>query len=375
MPVVGDLKPTPLPPNPFPATTEHASAYGSCLTLESRDNWGVLIDDLQPGSSHSVMFDTMSPVVAARVLGYTLIHAPTEKGRDSIARDIESCHDDLEHLAGLAFLYIHGLVRIFRNPEMPTRDVSADQSRLVVPGPTPATLKDKILARENYECAFSKIIDKESFRNHLMILPPGAITGRTQVAHIISQSLTDGIAGISEAAKLKHNWASSAGAILDRFAGIEIQALLGPLDLHNPINAFLAWAEPHATFDELRMFFVPAKDPNGNTIPNTYDICVISNDDKCINMRKQITFRECLHNNVPVPPPSAKLLELHTACVRIAHMSGAADLLESYDRPIPPFKGLATSSLSSDVNSSAADALVFALRRIPFASRPTSASS
>ena len=38
--------------------------------------------------------------------------APSEDGCDALAREILSCLRDLEYLAGLAYLYVHGLIRV-----------------------------------------------------------------------------------------------------------------------------------------------------------------------------------------------------------------------------------------------------------------------
>lgn len=54
----------------------------------------------------------MSPPVAGCVLGYTLRVAPSEDGHDALAREILLCLRDLEYLAGLAYLYVHGSIQV-----------------------------------------------------------------------------------------------------------------------------------------------------------------------------------------------------------------------------------------------------------------------
>ena len=54
-------------------------------------------------------------------------------------------------------------------------------------------------------------------------------------------------------------WASSAATVLDVFAGIEVRSLLHDLDVHNPLNAFMASYEPHCLFDQLDMWLTPSK--------------------------------------------------------------------------------------------------------------------
>ncbi|KAI0354001.1 hypothetical protein OH77DRAFT_571295 [Trametes cingulata] len=76
----------------------------------------------------------MSPIVAARVLGYALLYAPHDAGRDALVRDILACDGDLD-LGVLAHLYLFGLIRLFFDPKPPTRAVTPRiQSSLLVGG-------------------------------------------------------------------------------------------------------------------------------------------------------------------------------------------------------------------------------------------------
>ena len=124
--------------------------------------------------------------------------------------------------------------------------------------------------------------------------------------------------------------------------------------MHNPVNAVMACYDPHRSFGELRMWFSPSKvqyvesplliltfsfqDEYGQAIPNTYDVCALTELDECHDIRDRITFRPCtLDDGTVVPPPSSELIRLHAACVKIAHMSGAAEVLDRYDNDIGPF--------------------------------------
>ena len=53
-----------------------------------------------------------SPQVAGRTLRYALNFAHSDAGRACVAREVQTCEDDPEILAGLAHLYIYGLIRI-----------------------------------------------------------------------------------------------------------------------------------------------------------------------------------------------------------------------------------------------------------------------
>ncbi|KAJ6546977.1 hypothetical protein B0H19DRAFT_1211699 [Mycena capillaripes] len=215
--------------------------------------------------------------VAARTLGYALIYSPTAEGRRCVARAINSCQQNIETLAGLAHLYIFGLIRIFHNPKGPTPLVSVEQSPRLsfeiaadihhdtfAPGKTPQALKDKLMQRDRRRCVFTARGDLQSVTTGHPDVADIPMTDRDlaeelQVVHIISQSVTTGIGGLTDAAKTKLEWASSASAIVDRFAGINIKSLLGGLDLHTPINALMATHAPHGRFNHLALWFEPVK--------------------------------------------------------------------------------------------------------------------
>ncbi|KAJ6486672.1 hypothetical protein C8R45DRAFT_995488 [Mycena sanguinolenta] len=328
------------------------------------------------------------PKVAARTLGYALIHAPSPAGRDCISQEIVGCNDEPEYLAGLAHLYIYGLIRIFRNPKGPTPLLTADQSpdprfgtvstlnRTTLP---PTSLKTQLLFRDRYRCTLSDAVDRGSLDDALT--NPGsnpdvedfvqAFTSRSlrgskiqtlQVAHIISQSLTNSIEGLSVGARAKFNWASSAAAILDRFSGIDVKKLLGGTNLHSAVNAVMATHEGHELLDCLLLCLVPNPDPNAG--PNAYLIkqfSQIPNE----NLQDSVVFQERrFSNGHTISPPSPVLLALHAACAHIAHMSGAAEILEEFDRDIPPSAGLALGFTSMDPNPVAAHDLSHALHRL-----------
>ena len=89
--------PVPLPNNPYDAGTPTHQAYETCRTLEAGPtpaNW------CGPPT-----------VVCARLLGYIIIHAPTEEGRTNITNEINSCNDDNMTLHRLAKFYVGHFLR------------------------------------------------------------------------------------------------------------------------------------------------------------------------------------------------------------------------------------------------------------------------
>ena len=103
----------PLPDNPYNPLTQPDwhDAFVSCKRLEAASAWATFLPDLEKADPEAIMLNT-SPVVAGRTLGYALILAPNDVGRDCVAREIRACDDDPEIIAGLAHLYIYSLIRV-----------------------------------------------------------------------------------------------------------------------------------------------------------------------------------------------------------------------------------------------------------------------
>ncbi len=97
-----------LPANLYPQGSDYHRAYERCLQLERGEGWNNFAADLPP--DHPFVLESMSPIVAARVLGYGLLYAPNDTGRDALARDILACQNP--ELAVLAYLYVFGLIRV-----------------------------------------------------------------------------------------------------------------------------------------------------------------------------------------------------------------------------------------------------------------------
>ncbi|KAJ7742703.1 hypothetical protein DFH07DRAFT_964412 [Mycena maculata] len=174
----------PLPQHLFLNDPESQSAYQTCQWLEGI-SWQTYVSDVYKVFSEALMVKTPAEV-AARTLGYALVYSPTVEGWSCVAREINSCDGDPETLAGLAHLYIFGLIRVFRNPKGPTPLVSVDQSpRLsfeidtdlhyetpLPPGKTPQALKEKIMHRDRRRCVFTAKGDRPSLLQNTDIIRP-----------------------------------------------------------------------------------------------------------------------------------------------------------------------------------------------------------
>ena len=93
--------PQPLPANQYNINThprEH-NAYAKCVAYESNTLAG--LHPVPPG---------VSPLVCARLLGYMILYAPTDIGRENISNEVMSCPNE-EYLADMAKLYIQIFLR------------------------------------------------------------------------------------------------------------------------------------------------------------------------------------------------------------------------------------------------------------------------
>ncbi len=107
------LEQTPLPANPYDlASQPHLHRdFASCARVGGATSWESFFDELHRSMSQDLIFNT-SPQIAGKTLGYALIYAPTIVGRDRLAHELITFDNDPEVFAGLANLYIFGLIRI-----------------------------------------------------------------------------------------------------------------------------------------------------------------------------------------------------------------------------------------------------------------------
>lgn len=135
----------------------------------------------------------------------------------------------------------------------------------------------KTLLRDGSRCVFTGALDYATFEAHPSSLIPASGVCISEVAHIITQSLTENITGLSETARSRvtffpyriymllmsvfgqFQWAKTAAAILERFGKFSAREILGDKGLNNPVNAFTASHDMHVMFDNLNLCLTPAK--------------------------------------------------------------------------------------------------------------------
>ncbi|KAK0225302.1 hypothetical protein IW262DRAFT_1479778 [Armillaria fumosa] len=343
--------PEPLPPNTFDASSNKHTAYQSCLTLEALGNsWGVVTSNLGKEASQAVMF-RFSPQVTARVLGYALIHPPSPESAACLAKEISSCNNDGELLAGLSYLYVMGIITIFKNKKglvttplssdsPPSFQASADNIAAALAQPTVSSsiAKDLALARDNYRCIVSGAVNFPSFCKDPMRFPEASRVGiaYTSLGHIFGQSTMDNTTGMTSAARAKLAWAASAAAVIERFSGISVVKELDRNYIHRPENTFTISDGLHTAFDQLTFSLHPIESDDNNIYEiHTYP----SGLNALFRLPDRVMLTDATNGNIPLP--DRRYFQLHDASARIAHLSGAGEVMEQLFQDMEDVKVLA----------------------------------
>ncbi|KAK0492924.1 hypothetical protein EDD18DRAFT_1257547 [Armillaria luteobubalina] len=378
-----------LPSNDYPLGSNEHTAYQSCLVLEGLgSSWGVVISNLEKEASEAVMFK-FSPQVAARVLGYALRHSPSVEGKAHLVQEILNCNNNGELLAGLSYLYVMGMIRVFKNPKGSVlTSLSSHSSRasfratadniaaaLAQPTVSSSKAKDLALARDNHRCIVSGIVDLVSYEEDPMRFneAPEVTAGTTSLGHIFGQSIMDHTAGMTRAARAKvrlppyecsiirsqfacqMEWATTAAAVIERFAGIPILEEFNQNDIHRPENTFTIADGLHPAFDRLSFSLCPIDDDN-----NTYEIHTHPpNRNATYRLPNRVTLTDATNGKIPLP--DRRYFQLHHACATIAHLSGAGEVVEQLFRDMEDIKVLAEDGGSNHLLSLALSSRLQAL--------------
>lgn len=140
-------------------------------------------------------------------------------------------------------------------------------------GKNPNWFNEHLLPRDRHRCAFTNKPDLRSNHWRNVDSPLHRKGGAfLMVAHVINQPLTGGISGLPEGVQSKLQWASSPAAILDHFAGIEVQGILDNLEVHHPANTMMLDHSALVWFNQLRTWLSPIQDDEGNDYGDTYHL-------------------------------------------------------------------------------------------------------
>ncbi|KAK0451323.1 uncharacterized protein EV420DRAFT_1560326 [Desarmillaria tabescens] len=319
-PQPSDFTPRPLPANPFLQAGFYA-AFNLCLSLESRSHLVSLPDPRHP------------PVIlCARILGYALIEAPTNVGRDHMAKSINDGSTD-DTLLALGKYYAQRLLRIFEreertlspsdHPSCPDIDNAKELCQYIMEQASlnHSTAKKAALLRDGYHCLLrADTYDRKYFdRNPSAILSqnPNCNTFPLQCVHIFPKGLNSNSGENDDSPSDKHDWVASVWAAV---FGLHMTELNG-VGTHRLQNILTLCPDLHDGFDQLALWLRAVANQ-----PNTYVIETVSVGVLRSLPNRVVTFTTPDPQALPLPSPD--YLAIHAACCRIAHMSGAIDYVD-----------------------------------------------
>ncbi|KIM43724.1 hypothetical protein M413DRAFT_68654, partial [Hebeloma cylindrosporum] len=210
------------------------------------------------------------------------------------------------------------------------------------------TAKRACLARDHFRCLGS---GKMEFSYYRTLTPAQQAQVHsfvnTNAAHIFPPSTNQDL-DREQDQDPKTQYSATVWALVHNFSGISVLEELNASSIHDPSNILTLGLDVHKLFDDLQLWF--------EAVPNnvdTYDICSPFPLVPHLIPHTRVTFS----TNTERPLPDPRYLKLHAAVCRIAHLSGAAEYIESFDRDTE-----STTVLARD--GSSADLLSFALQRV-----------
>ncbi|KAL0959553.1 hypothetical protein HGRIS_011267 [Hohenbuehelia grisea] len=335
-------------PLPVPTDVEHKFAH---LPANFRSAYRVCRDF----EAFSLTSKNSQSIISARVLGYLLLHAPSDQALAEVVATIHSCNADHDSLHSLGDAFVNWFIRAFRQYKGGTPATSERSSRSsfdrdhsLLNVSVEEAPKDHIAAqgqalkRDGYRCQVSGRYD--ALANTVLKLPLEILLEygsavNTECAHIVPASTYfDVNTGESTHDTSKRDYAASVLAVL-KCSGYDIEKLKGA-NVHSLFNVMTLEYDVHYRFDKLQLWL------EATNTPNQYRIRVA---DPCYATprRELVTFSTS--DPVHLPLPSAELLALHATCAKVAHLSGAAEYLDNMERRLKVSQVLASDGSSAAV--------------------------
>ncbi|KAF8518827.1 hypothetical protein BU17DRAFT_76064 [Hysterangium stoloniferum] len=272
-------------------------------------------------------------LVFARVVGYLLLEGPSDKVRATVASEVVSAKN-MEDRFKLGEMYFNHYIRCFRkykgrtptpseHPSRPCFDALKQEIRHEIMEPPKDHSTAKKLAN-GYRCIITHRYDlncaKEDEKVMHLANQPGAGLVFTQCAHIFP-SLTNTDTSDSRG----HGDKELNDANIHRLENI----MTLELDFHSFFDTLDAWLEEQSG------------QPHTYKVKFRFPAVNVDNRDP-----KLIVF-ESMHNNLPLPSPT--YLEIHAACAKVCHLSGAAEYIDKYEREMEDIKVLSNDGTSADI--------------------------
>ncbi|KAJ7164800.1 hypothetical protein C8R43DRAFT_988552 [Mycena crocata] len=253
------------------------------------------------------------------------------------------------------------------HPSRPSMDQLDDMltDAIQASGADHGSARTRALARDGYHCMLSNTIDKQSFQKHPAVKELGKKSGAAvhpiHACHIFNESLLERIDPTDEYPHQRHHGGAALrilkmfglSNVVERLMTISINEAAAAAGVHDLINIISLHHSLHAAFDDLKVAFEPTADG----VPNKYDIFFaypeltygylgLKHQVELTNFAGNRKFKSA-HKQLPLPDP--QLLALHAVCARVAHMSGAGEVLDEFDREVEEMRVFARDGASANL--------------------------
>ncbi|KAH9024600.1 hypothetical protein EDB84DRAFT_1273838 [Lactarius hengduanensis] len=248
-----------------------------------------------------------------RILGYLIREGPSLTASEFVAKEVNKIPEgDEDEVDKAGERYFHHYLRIFkksggRTPASSLSACEAFETRKAMimemlrqadkPPEDQKEAKRQALVRDNFQCIVSGeydsrlVIQNDDLRAAAYSFSPPRAS-KTQCAHIIPSSTNKNILD----SKDEHEHAASFWAILGCFGYKDLPDKLTGKKIHSLDNVMTLELNMHDSFDQLDMWFEAV-------------ITLTSVDPR-------------------LPLPNPDYLEIHAACCRVAHLSGAGEYID-----------------------------------------------
>ncbi|KAJ7710972.1 hypothetical protein B0H17DRAFT_914470 [Mycena rosella] len=293
-----------------------------------------------------------------------------------------SSHDAIYDIGRL---YLNHFIRAFRttnnaypepsnHPSRPSIDNLMDilMNTLEGSGKDHRSVRANALIRDGYKCMLTGLYDETSCTKHPAVRELAdeveASTGLIVTSHIFNEAVlqnvdpNDNFPGckyLCNCTALQQHYASAALSILKMFGLVDLADRLATIGnpasatgVHALVNILSLNSLFHTHFDALKLFLEPTEDGEVEFChDDEYDVYIayprIARDGpsrvKFVSLPRQ---KGVDPDGTKYPLPDPRLLALHAVCARVAHMSGAAEVLDEFDRDVEEMGVLAADGSS-----------------------------
>ncbi|PIL28033.1 hypothetical protein GSI_09884 [Ganoderma sinense ZZ0214-1] len=324
---------------------DEATQYLPVGDQNARSLYGTL---LLPAEDAAMAAGNKVEVIYSRVVGYLLLHPPSEAARATVTLELASCNKDGEPFLavyGLGAMYLKLLIQIFKKTRGRTPVPSYHSSRhffdpirddyLQNVRATPrdhSSAKAAGLVRDDYRCMLTDGVDEK----YGTILPDDdSPTTRTWCCHIFPDSLGNNNQVAVGGTGAEERQVATVWTILEQFGYGDVCDQLKPdtegTNLHRMENVMTLDMVVHERFDDLRLWLEEVPDK----LKPTFNYQRQQRDCYYVRLAEPLTHRSTgmpervqfvAHSDHPLPSP--RFLQIHAACCRVAHLAGAAEHLD-----------------------------------------------